>query len=208
MSRKPPPADIATQAVLDKVANDPSQGCGVELGQLEPFLVMKECCFRGTYPIKILLQLCTKFTFSDFIRNVLATHAPEGLARRFPGANRIRRSNLSALGPNQHHADGHEKLNGQALKMGGVGLPIYGVKDQWCSFVLHLVVVPNNQLGTTIGHVHLDCMYKYKCMKSSSCRLQISLLMWPVHFTVIPITFVTDKGSETGILYASQTALR
>lgn len=37
---------------------------------------------------------------SDFIRNVLATHAPEGLARRFPGVNRIRRSNLSALGPN------------------------------------------------------------------------------------------------------------
>lgn len=27
-------------------------------------------------------------------------------------------------------------------------------------------------------------------------------------FPVIPITFVTDKGSETGIIYASQTGLR
>ncbi len=45
--------------------------------------------------------------------------------------------------------------------MGGVGLNIYGVKDQWSSFVLHLVVLPNNQLASTIGHVYLDCTEKH-----------------------------------------------
>jgi hypothetical protein len=43
------------------------------------------------------------------------------LSQRFPGANRVRRSALVAIGPNyQHHADGHDKLNAQALAMGGV----------------------------------------------------------------------------------------
>jgi len=45
--------------------------------------------------------------------------------------------------------------------MGGVGLNIYGVKDQWSSFVLHLVVLPNSRLASTIGHVYLDCTEKY-----------------------------------------------
>lgn len=36
--------------------------------------------------------------------------------------------------------------------MGGVGLNVYGVKDQWTSFVLLLVVVPNNRLATAIRH--------------------------------------------------------
>jgi hypothetical protein len=103
----------------------------------------------------------------DFIRSVLVQYAPEGLARRFPGANRIRRSTLSAIGPNyQHHADGHEKLNAQALGMGGVGLNIYGIKDQWSSYILCLVVVPNNRLASTIGHVYLDCVEKYQCKSS------------------------------------------
>jgi hypothetical protein len=96
---------------------------------------------------------------------VLATHAPEGWAQHFPGACRICQSALVTIGPNhQHHADGHNKLNAQALNMGGVGLSIYGVKDQWSSFILHLVTVPNNCLATTIGHVHLDYIMKHKCM--------------------------------------------
>jgi len=101
----------------------------------------------------------------DFIRNVLAIHAPEGLSQRFPGANQVRRSALVAIGPNyQHHADGHDKLNAQALAMGGVSLPIYGIKDQWSSLLLHLVVVPNNRLATTVGHVYLDSVEKHERM--------------------------------------------
>lgn len=100
----------------------------------------------------------------DFIRNILAMHAPEGLARRFPGAAGTRRTPLSAVGPNhQHHADGHEKLNAQAFGMGGVSLNIYGIRDQWSSFILLLVVVPNNRLATTIGHTYLDCVERHRC---------------------------------------------
>ena len=150
----------------------------VGLGRLELYLAMKGWLFHGLLRSVVaighrslqvvcfsIIDICRiPILFSDLIRNVLTTYAPEGLASRFPGVNRIRRSNLSALGPNhQHHSDGHEKLNAQALNMGGVGLNIYGIKDQWSSYILHLVVLPNNRLSTTIGHVHLDAVEKHKC---------------------------------------------
>lgn len=99
----------------------------------------------------------------DLIRHVLSIHAPAGLAQRFPGSRAIQRSNLNAIGPfHQDHSDGHDKLNSQALKMGEVALPIYGIKDQNTSFIKHFVTVPNNRLAETIGHVHLDCVEKYQ----------------------------------------------
>ncbi|KAF5332113.1 hypothetical protein D9611_008101 [Ephemerocybe angulata] len=167
--RKPPPEDIATQLVLDKVAEDIAQsnGTGTILSMLanEGFLLPR-----------------------DFVRNVLAQYAPEGLARRFPGANRIQRSSLSCLGPNhQHHGDGHEKMNAQALQMGGVALNIYGIKDQWSSYLLNLVVVPNDRDVDTVGHVFLDTIQK---------RM------------TVPITMVTDKGTEIGYMFAYQTGMR
>ncbi|KAJ3746753.1 hypothetical protein DFH05DRAFT_1534510 [Lentinula detonsa] len=143
--RKPLPTDVATQAVLEKLANDTAQRNGV-----------------GT--ILTLLGNDGIALPRDFVRRVLAQHAPDGLAQRFPGARgQIRRSALVALGPNyQWHADGHDKIAPQAFsEMGGVGIPIYGIKDQWSSLILHLVVVPNNRLATTIGHVHLDCVEKH-----------------------------------------------
>jgi hypothetical protein len=100
-------------------------------------------------------------TLSDTIRNILAEHAPEGLDARFPGAKAIPRRPLFADGPfHQGHGDGHEKLGQQALGMGPVGLPIYGIKDQYSSFICHLVVVPNARRATTVGHVYLDAMEK------------------------------------------------
>jgi hypothetical protein len=95
------------------------------------------------------------------------------------GANRIRRSILSSIGPNhQHHADGHEKLNAQALNMGGVCLNIYGIKDQWSSFILYLVFIPNNRLATTIGHVYLDCVENLKYMCKYSSLIYDPMLMY------------------------------
>ncbi|KAJ2935745.1 hypothetical protein H1R20_g1349, partial [Candolleomyces eurysporus] len=71
--------------------------------------------------------------------------------------------------------------------MGGVGITIHGIKDQWSSFIIHLVAVPNNRLADTIGHVYLDAIEKKK---------------------LIPITMVVDKGSEIGEMFAHQTGLR
>jgi len=168
--RKLPPIDIATQAVLEKVVDDPSQGRGI--GTIGVLLsndgIPLPRSVRGFIPHFHVTKSHNTSHLRDFIRNVLATHAPEGLSRRFPGANRIRQSTLSSIGPNhQHHTDGHEKLNAQALNMGGVGLNIYGIKDQWSSFILYLIVIPNNQLATTIGHVYLDYIEKYMCKYSS-----------------------------------------
>ncbi|KAI6142393.1 hypothetical protein BKA82DRAFT_4438126 [Pisolithus tinctorius] len=166
--QKPPPTDIATQAVLDKVVNDVNQANGCD-----PYVSYKH-------------SLCI-YLSSDFVHTVLACHAPDGLNAWFPHGKQVCQSTLSAIGPNhQHHADGFVKLNAQALQMGSVGLDIYGIKDQWSSFLLHLVIVPNHQLAATIGHVPLDYITKYMA---------------------IPLTFVTDRGSETGIIFANQTAL-
>jgi hypothetical protein len=110
-----------------------------------------------------LRYLFTLLACRDFIRSVLSDFCPEGLAARFPGATKIYRSHLSAEGPNhQHHADGHDKLNAQGLDMGGVGLLIYGIKDQWSSFLLHLVVVPSNRLGDTVAHIYLDMLEAHR----------------------------------------------
>ncbi|KAJ2912173.1 hypothetical protein MD484_g8242, partial [Candolleomyces efflorescens] len=168
-SVRKPQEDVATSYVLEKVAQDTNQR-------------------NGTGTIGSLLANEGVMIPRDLIRKILAQHAPEGLQNRFPGANRIKRTPLCAPGPGwQYHADGHEKLNAQALGMGGVGLNIYGIKDQWSSFLLHLVVVPNNRLADTIGHVYLDMVDK---------------------FNHIPVTMVTDKGSEISYLFAYQTGLR
>ena len=121
-----------------------------------------QLCIHNSHQVQV--NRCLEL-YRDFIRKVLATYAAEGLTQRFPGAHRIPRSALVAIGLNhQHHADGHDKLNAQVLNMGGVGLGIYGIKDQWLSFILHLVTVPNNRLVTTVGHVHLDCIEQHKRM--------------------------------------------
>lgn len=128
--RKLPREDIATQAVLEKVANDAAQrhSVGTIMTLLDnegvslprSVLLFEQTGTRG-YKCSLLRR--------DFIRSVLAKHAPEGLALRFPGARGgVKRSSLVALGPNyQHHADGHDKVAPQALpQLGGVGLHIYG----------------------------------------------------------------------------------
>ena len=81
--------------------------------------------------------------------------------------------------------------------MGGISLPMYGIKDQWVSLILHCVVIPNNRLATTIGHVHLDEVEKHE--HEPFPLLSDDTLTYSI-CTVIPVTFVTDKGSEMGYI--------
>jgi hypothetical protein len=64
--------------------------------------------------------------------------------------------------------------------MGGVGITIYGIKDQWSSFIVHLVAVPNNRLADTIGHVYLDAIEKKKreFYMAASMPLKQVLIWW------------------------------
>ncbi|KAF4600764.1 hypothetical protein EYR38_005409 [Pleurotus pulmonarius] len=84
-------------------------------------------------------------------------------------------------------ADGHEKIASQALKMGGVGISIYGWKDKWTSTILMLSVVPDCRSAGAIGHLYLDLVE---------------------HLEGIPLQVTVDKGSETGWQYALHQALR
>lgn len=82
---------------------------------------------------------------------------PEGFDKRFPGFRRISRSPLTALGPfHETCGDGHDKLNSQALGMGPISMPIYGVKDKWSDYVPHLKLIPNNRTEAAVAHTYLD----------------------------------------------------
>ncbi|KAJ7678934.1 hypothetical protein DFH06DRAFT_1465163 [Mycena polygramma] len=101
---------------------------------------------------------------------------------------RIQRVQLKAHGTWQElYCDGHEKLGSLALQMGGVGLPIYGMKDKWGGEILYLVVIPDDRHSDVIGHVFLDFIELYGA---------------------IPQQVTVDKGSETGHLYAMMTGLK
>ncbi|KAJ7687071.1 hypothetical protein B0H14DRAFT_3101474 [Mycena olivaceomarginata] len=124
------------------------------------------------------------------VRSVMHEWFPEGPEIRFPGHNKtkILRRPLSALGPfHEVSSDGHEKLGTQALKMGDISLPIYGWKDKWTAYLLKLNVVPESRTNAVIGHLFLDFVEEI-----GGILLQAT----------------TNKGSETGWLYALQTALR
>ncbi|KZT40293.1 hypothetical protein SISSUDRAFT_983506 [Sistotremastrum suecicum HHB10207 ss-3] len=91
------------------------------------------------------------------------------------------------LGP--HHkwcVDGHEKL-------APMGYPIYGIRDAWGK-ILGYWVVPNARNEVIIEYLYL---------------LTRSLIITHILlFIGVPITVTSDKGTETGNLYALQTLIR
>ncbi|KAK1222607.1 hypothetical protein PQX77_014542 [Marasmius sp. AFHP31] len=124
----------------------------------------------------------------DEIREIMKTFAPEGFLLCRPGRhNSIPRGNLLMLGPWQElHADGHEKLCSSALRMGPVGIGIYGFRQHVGKIEL-LLVVPDARKADAVGHLHLDVIERNG---------------------KIPVQMTVDKGSETGKLYAQQVSLR
>ena len=86
-----------------------------------------------------------------------------GPERRFPGNKAVvLRGTLDAIGPlHEVAADGHEKMNDQALQMGSVSLPIYAFRDKFSGLALHAIVVPNSRNKYLIAHAFLDMVKKY-----------------------------------------------
>ncbi|KAJ6507923.1 hypothetical protein C8R47DRAFT_62272 [Mycena vitilis] len=169
--RTPAPREVATQAVLDEVEKDVAQSNG-------PNYVKAK--------LKDKLIMVPRHT----VRSVMHEFFPHGAELRYPGhkKSKIFRRPLTAIGPfHEVSSDGHEKLGAQALRMGDVGLPIYGWKDKWTAELLKLDVVPDSRTNAVIGHLFLDFVEE---------------------IGGIPLQTTTDKGSETGWLYALQTALR
>ncbi|KAF8479906.1 hypothetical protein JB92DRAFT_2800660 [Gautieria morchelliformis] len=122
-------------------------------------------------------------------RKILHDHFNEEFEYRFAESRKIKRKPLLAVGPfHKFHWDGHEKLGGQALGMGPIGLPIYGGKDEWSSYLVKLVVMPSVWLARAIAHVKLDVIEEMD--------------------NRIAITDVTDMGTETGEMLHIQETLR
>jgi hypothetical protein len=90
--------------------------------------------------------------------------APEGFLKRQPGSKQqdIARVALVSIGPfHEVSADGHEKLNGQALRMGDISLPIYGYRDKWSGYLLKLLVLPDSRNAAPLAYVYLDLIEEY-----------------------------------------------
>ncbi|KAJ7659812.1 hypothetical protein DFH06DRAFT_1130567 [Mycena polygramma] len=131
--RKPPPLEVARQAVIDKVQMDVSQG-----RHYDP---------EYYHAVR------------DTIRKIMLEHFPLGFDNRFPGKKKsgIPRTALNSNGSfHEVSSDGHEKLGKQALEMGDIGLPIYGYKDKWSDTIPFMRFVPNSRTKGAIGHLYLD----------------------------------------------------
>jgi hypothetical protein len=95
---------------------------------------------------------------------------PDGVFIRYPGRKQftIHRTALSAMGPyHQVAADGHEKLGALALRMGGVGLPIYAWTDIFSSEVPFARVIPDCRSPSALAHLKLDMIQDLGCLSSS-----------------------------------------
>ncbi|KAJ7647950.1 hypothetical protein FB45DRAFT_975407 [Roridomyces roridus] len=167
--RKPIPREVADQKILDEMADDANK-------------------FRGAATIARNLALSGFCIPRQIIRETMLLNDPDGVEARYPGYRKIKRTQLKAHGTWQEiHCDGHEKLGALALQMGGVGLPIYGMKDKWGGGILYLSVIPDDRHADAVGHLFLDFIEQYGA---------------------IPQQTTVDKGSETGHMYAIVTGLK
>jgi hypothetical protein len=155
--RKPPPLPTATQAVISQVLTNPTQTNGPL--SIKDMLKVKGLAIPRYGIQHSLAQYPSDATIRDTVRKIMQEHFPDGFDKRFPGHNkpRIPRSPLHSSGPfHEISADGHEKLSELALRMGGIGLPIYGFKDKWSDMVLKLVCLPNCRTLGPVAHLYLD----------------------------------------------------
>ena len=91
----------------------------------------------------------------------------EGFQQRFPGKKNIRvpRKTLTAIGPfHEVSGDGHEKMAQLGLRMGEIGLPMYGFKDKWTDRILYFKLLPDCRTAGALDHFFLDMVTLTECM--------------------------------------------
>ncbi|KAF5340250.1 hypothetical protein D9611_007779 [Ephemerocybe angulata] len=145
---------------------------------------------RGPVALKSLLRDQGTMVPRSTVRSLMHKLAPHGFHLRYPGSQKVKnpRVALWAFGPyHEISADGHEKLNSQALQMGEISLAIYLYRDKWSGAILKLSVLPDCRTAAALGHVFLDLV---------------------ADLGGIPMQMTTDKGPEVGWQYALQDGLR
>ncbi|KAJ6545976.1 hypothetical protein B0H10DRAFT_1969813 [Mycena sp. CBHHK59/15] len=167
--RKPIPRELADQQILNEMADDANK-------------------YRGAETVQHNLAMAGYNVPRRIVRETMLFNDPDAVDARYPGRKKIKRAQLKAQGTWQEiHCDGHEKLGALTLQMGGVGLPIHGMKDKWGGEILYLSVIPDDRHADVIGLVFLDFIEQYGA---------------------IPQQMMTDKGCETGHIYAIMTGLK
>ncbi|KAJ7604844.1 hypothetical protein FB45DRAFT_709929, partial [Roridomyces roridus] len=88
------------------------------------------------------------------VRQIMKDNAPGTSKQRYPGnKDKIIRTNLTVQGVFQElHCDSHEKLATAALRMGPVGISIYGFRDKASGLLCGLVAVPDARHSAVVGH--------------------------------------------------------
>ncbi|KAJ6596378.1 hypothetical protein DFH09DRAFT_1244311 [Mycena vulgaris] len=168
--KKPPPEHIASTLVAEVMTSNVSSRNGPQ-----------------TIQTQISLQDSIKIP-RDTVRRLMADIDPDSAETRYPGRRRQskQRGHLTDTGVYYElHFDGHEKLNFKALRMGPVGIDIYGSRCHSSSTMVKFLVVPNARCSSTVGHYYLDLVEKNVFVQAT-----------------------VDGGSETGELYATHMALR
>ncbi|KAJ6560679.1 hypothetical protein B0H10DRAFT_2169414 [Mycena sp. CBHHK59/15] len=171
--KKPPPAHIASTLVAAVTMNNISSRNGPR-----------------TVQTQISLQDGVKIP-RDTVRQIMSDIDPDGAETRFPGCRRLpkQRGHLTDTAVYYElHFDGHEKLNFKALRMGPVGIDIYGARCHSSSKMIKFLVVPNARCSSTVGHYYLDLVVK--------------------DGGIVFVQATVDGGSETGEMYAAHLALR
>ncbi|KAH9838971.1 uncharacterized protein C8Q71DRAFT_746953 [Rhodofomes roseus] len=117
------------------------------------------------------------------VDRVMHAYAPQGFVDRHPLSRRktLVRTPLTSVGPDEEWLiDGHDKL-------AHAGFGIYGIVDKWGGGKLQFNVLPSNRKAKACLVVYL------RCAKERGG---------------VPVQVTSDHGSETGDIFAHQTALR
>ena len=113
------------------------------------------------------------------VQTILRDLDPEG--SRLRRTQYLRRREYLNPGPNHcWHADGYDKLK-------PYGFPIHGCIDGFSRKILWLEIVRTNNDPRVVGKLFVDCVKKLECC---------------------PTILRTDRGTENGIMAASQSFLR
>ncbi|KAJ7163849.1 hypothetical protein C8R43DRAFT_879192 [Mycena crocata] len=120
-----------------------------------------------------------KLKFIDDLRAVLNRDASD---MRKPGAKKVHTRGLWSAGPNEEWCvDGHEKI------LPSMGIAIWGIVDKYSRDEIDLWALPDSRVAEVPHALYLITVREKKGM---------------------PLQTTSDKGSETGLLAATQTALR
>ncbi|KAJ7868014.1 hypothetical protein B0H14DRAFT_2346753, partial [Mycena olivaceomarginata] len=136
----------------------------------------------GARKIKEKLAVQSIHIPRDFIDNIRGILDRDATDMRKPGAKKIHTRGLHSAGPNEEWCvDGHEKIL-QAL-----GIAVWGIVDKFSRYELKLWALPDSRTAEVPPALYLRLLREKQGM---------------------PLQTTSDKGSETGLLADTQTALR